>query len=64
MTSKIQTHKLGENNLEVSAIRFSRKGLSSGYGTASDKQEKFNLIWTVFDTAESLPPMRNEGGII
>jgi aryl-alcohol dehydrogenase-like predicted oxidoreductase len=58
---------LGKNGLQVSALGLGCKGLSFGYGAATDKQEAINLIRaayekgiTFFDTAEVYGPFTNE----
>jgi aryl-alcohol dehydrogenase-like predicted oxidoreductase len=63
----VQKHKLGKNNLEVSAIGLGRMGMSFGYGPAADKKEMISLIRaavergvTFFDTAEVYGPFTNE----
>lgn len=63
----MQTRKLGQSNLEVSAIGLGCMGMSHGYGPAADKQEMISLIrsafdWgiTFFDTAENYGPFTNE----
>jgi aryl-alcohol dehydrogenase-like predicted oxidoreductase len=64
---KMQKRKLGNSNLEVSAIGFGCMGMSFGYGPAGDKQEMISLIRaavergvTFFDTAEVYGPFTNE----
>ena len=59
--------RLGESNLEVSAIGLGCMGLSFGYGPAVDKQQGISLIRsavergvTFFDTAEVYGPFTNE----
>jgi len=59
--------KLGESNLEVSALGLVCTGMSFGYGPAADKQEAISLIRsavergvTFFDTAELYGPFTNE----
>ncbi|MEH2321283.1 hypothetical protein [Nostoc sp.] len=54
----MQTRKLGNSNLEVSAIGLGCMGMSFGYGPAADKQEMISVIRsavdrgiTFFDTA-------------
>jgi aryl-alcohol dehydrogenase-like predicted oxidoreductase len=63
----MQTRKLGNSNLEVSAIGLGCMGMSSGYGPAGDKQEMISVIRTAvergvtfFDTAEVYGPFVNE----
>src|SRR6476661_6490477 len=63
----IQKRKLGNSNLEVSAIGLGCMGLSFGLGPAVDKQEGIKLIRaavdrgvTFFDTAEVYGPFTNE----
>jgi aryl-alcohol dehydrogenase-like predicted oxidoreductase len=63
----MQKRKLGNNNLEVSALGLGCMGLSYGYGPAADKQEAISLIRTAvergitfFDTAEAYGPFANE----
>jgi aryl-alcohol dehydrogenase-like predicted oxidoreductase len=55
----MQKRKLGNGNLEVSAIGLGCMGMSFGYGPAADKQEMISLILCAvtravrfFDTAE------------
>jgi aryl-alcohol dehydrogenase-like predicted oxidoreductase len=64
---KMQKRKLGNSNLEVSAIGLGCMGMSFGYGPAGDKQEMISLIRvavergvTFFDTAEVYGPFTNE----
>src|SRR4030088_2698545 len=64
---KMQKRKLGNTNLEVSALGLGCMGLSYGYGPAADKQEAISLIRsavergvTFFDTAEAYGPFTNE----
>lgn len=59
--------KLGNSNLEVSAIGLGCMGLSSGYGPPTDKKEAIALLHaavekgvTFFDTAEVYGPLTNE----
>ncbi|MCI0696080.1 aldo/keto reductase [candidate division KSB1 bacterium] len=59
--------KLGNSNLEVSAVGLGCMGMSFGYGPAADKQEMISLIRsavergvTFFDTAEVYGPFTNE----
>ena len=63
----MQKRKLGNSNLEVSAIGLGCMGMSFGYGPAVDKQEVISLIRsavergvTFFDTAEVYGPFTNE----
>jgi len=63
----MQKRKLGNSNLEVSALGFGCMGLSFGYGKAVDKQQGISLIRaavergvTFFDTAEVYGPYTNE----
>ncbi|MGA3372416.1 MAG: aldo/keto reductase [Terracidiphilus sp.] len=63
----MQKRKLGNSNLEVSAIGFGCMGMSSAYGPAGDKGEMIQLIRsahdlgvTHFDTAEAYGPFLNE----
>jgi aryl-alcohol dehydrogenase-like predicted oxidoreductase len=63
----MQKRKLGNSNLEVSAIGLGCMGMSFGYGPAKDKQEMIPLIRaavergvTFFDTAEVYGPFLNE----
>src|ERR1700694_3507777 len=63
----MQKRKLGNSNLEVSAIGLGCMGMSYGYGPAADKQEMIALIRkavergiTFFDTAEAYGPFTNE----
>jgi aryl-alcohol dehydrogenase-like predicted oxidoreductase len=63
----MQKRKLGNSNLEVSAIGLGCMGLSFGYGPAVDKQAGIALIRsafergvTFFDTAEAYGPFTNE----
>ena len=63
----MQTRKLGNSNLEVSALGLGCMGLSFGYGPAVDKQDGIALIRsafergvTFFDTAEAYGPFTNE----
>jgi aryl-alcohol dehydrogenase-like predicted oxidoreductase len=63
----MQKRKLGNSNLEVSALGLGCMGLSFGYGPATDKQEAISLIRTavergitLFDTAEAYGPFMNE----
>jgi aryl-alcohol dehydrogenase-like predicted oxidoreductase len=63
----MQKRKLGESNLELSALGLGCMGLSYGYGPAVDKKEGISLIRaavergvTFFDTAEVYGPFTNE----
>jgi aryl-alcohol dehydrogenase-like predicted oxidoreductase len=63
----MQKRKLGNSNLEVSAMGLGCMGMSSAYGPAADKQEMIALIRaavehgvTFFDTAEAYGPFANE----
>src|SRR5258706_10044313 len=63
----MKTRKLGNSNLEVSALGLGCMGMSFGYGPAADKQEMISLIRTAvergitfFDTAEVYGPFTNE----
>jgi len=63
----MQKRKLGNSNLEVSAIGFGCMGLSFAYGPAVDKQQGISIIRaavergvTFFDTAEVYGPFTNE----
>jgi aryl-alcohol dehydrogenase-like predicted oxidoreductase len=63
----MQKRKLGQSNLEVSALGLGCMGLSYGYGPATDKQQAISLIRaafergiTLFDTAEAYGPFANE----
>ena len=63
----IQKRKLGQGNLEVSAIGLGCMGMSFGFGPAMDKNEGISLIRsavergvTFFDTAEVYGPFSNE----
>ena len=67
MNTKIQTRKLGNNVLEVSALGLGCMGMSFGYGPPADKKEMIKLIRsaveqgvTLFDTAEVYGPFTNE----
>jgi len=63
----MQTRKLGNSNLEVSALGLGCMGLSFGYGPATEKAQALALIRsahergvTFFDTAEAYGPCLNE----
>lgn len=63
----MQKRKLGNSNLEVSAIGLGCMGMSFGYGPAQDKQEMISVLRaavehgvTFFDTAEVYGPYTNE----
>jgi aryl-alcohol dehydrogenase-like predicted oxidoreductase len=63
----MEKRKLGNSNLEVSAIGLGCMGLSFGYGPAVEKQHGIALIRTAvergvtfFDTAEAYGPFVNE----
>jgi aryl-alcohol dehydrogenase-like predicted oxidoreductase len=63
----MQKRKLGNSNLQVSALGLGCMGMSYGYGPAADKQEMNSLIRTAvergvtfFDTAEAYGPFTNE----
>ncbi len=63
----MQTRKLGNSGLEVSALGLGCMSMSSGYGPAANKQDMIALIRTAvergvtfFDTAEVYGPFTNE----
>jgi aryl-alcohol dehydrogenase-like predicted oxidoreductase len=63
----MQKRKLGNSNLEVSALGFGCMGMSFGFGPPGDKQEMISVIRaavergvTFFDTAEVYGPFTNE----
>ena len=63
----MQKRKLGNSNLEVSAIGLGCMGMSYAYGPAGDKQKMISLLRsavergiTFFDTAEVYGPFTNE----
>src|SRR5215510_11865946 len=63
----MQKRKLGNSNLEVSAIGLGCMGMSDTYGPPADKQEMIALLRsavergiTFFDTAEAYGPFSNE----
>src|SRR5437868_2856737 len=64
---RMQKRKLGNSNLEVSALGLGCMGMSFSYGQPKDKQEMISLIRsavergiTFFDTAEVCGPFTNE----
>ncbi len=63
----MQKRRLGNSNLEVSAVGLGCMGMSFGYGPPMDQQEAISLIGsavergvTFFDTAEVYGPFTNE----
>jgi aryl-alcohol dehydrogenase-like predicted oxidoreductase len=63
----MQKRKLGNSNLEVSALGLGCMGMSFGYGPAGDEQQMMSVIRaavdlgvTFFDTAEVYGPFTNE----
>jgi len=67
MSKTMQKRKLGNSNLEVSAIGLGCMGLSFAYGPAMEKKEAVSLLRaavergvTFFDTAEVYGPFTNE----
>jgi aryl-alcohol dehydrogenase-like predicted oxidoreductase len=63
----MQKRKLGNSNLEVSALGLGCMGMSFSYGPAGDRQEMISLLRsavergiTFFDTAEVYGPFANE----
>src|SRR3954469_4309572 len=63
----MQKRKLGQSNLEVSAIGLGCMGMSWSYGPPKDKQQMTSLLRaavergiTFFDTAEVYGPLTNE----
>jgi len=63
----MQKRRLGQSDLEVSAIGFGCMGINFGYGTAMDKKDGVAIIRaayergvTFFDTAEVYGPFTNE----
>src|SRR5947207_4349 len=63
----MEKRKLGNSNLEVSAIGFGCMGMSWSYGPPRDEQEMISLLHaavergvTFFDTAEVYGPLLNE----
>ena len=64
---EMQKRKLGNSNLEVSALGLGCMGMSFSYGPPKDKQEMTSLLRaavergiTFFDTAEVYGPFTNE----
>ncbi|GET29286.1 aldo/keto reductase [Prolixibacter sp. SD074] len=67
MKTKMQKRKLGNSNMEVSAIGLGCMGMSFGYGMVANEKEMIKLIHvavekgvTFFDTAEVYGPFINE----
>src|SRR4029077_9791661 len=67
MEGSMQKRKLGNSDLQVSALGLGCMGMSFGYGPAVDKKEGISLIReavergiTFFDTAEVYGPYTNE----
>lgn len=63
----MQKRRLGNSNLEVSALGLGCMGMSHGYGPPADKQDMIQLLRTavergvtLFDTAEAYGPYTNE----
>ncbi len=63
----MKKRKLGNSNLEVSAIGFGCMNMSFGCGPAADKKQAISVIRAVvergvtfFDTAEVYGPLTNE----
>jgi aryl-alcohol dehydrogenase-like predicted oxidoreductase len=63
----MQKRKLGNSNLEVSAVGLGCMSMSFGYGPPADRREMISLIRaavergvTLFDTAEAYGPFTNE----
>jgi aryl-alcohol dehydrogenase-like predicted oxidoreductase len=63
----MQKRRLGNSNLEVSALGLGCMGMSFGYGPAADKRQMISLIRsavergvTFFDTAQVYGPFANE----
>ena len=63
----MQKRKLGQSNLEVSALGFGCMGISFGYGQALSREDGIGIIRaafdrgvTFFDTAEAYGPYANE----
>jgi len=64
----MEKRKLGNSNVEVSALGLGCMSMSFGYGPAADRQEMISLMRTAvdrgitfFDTAEAYGPFTNEG---
>jgi aryl-alcohol dehydrogenase-like predicted oxidoreductase len=64
---EMKTRRLGNSNLEVSALGLGCMGMSFGFGPASDRKEAISVIRsavergvTFFDTAEVYGPFTNE----
>src|SRR5687768_10892586 len=65
--TRMKKRKLGNSDLEVSALGLGCMGLSFGYGPATDKEQAISLIRAAvergisfFDTAEVYGPFTNE----
>src|SRR5439155_13777952 len=65
--NKMQKRRLGNSNLEVSALGLGCMSMSGGYSLSPDRQEMIALIRaavergvTFFDTAQVYGPFRNE----
>src|SRR6266702_4547852 len=57
----MQERKLGNSNLEVSALGPGCMGMSYGYGPAATKQEMISLIRTAVELiGEALAPVRDQ----
>lgn len=63
----MQKRKLGNSDLEVSALGFGCMGMSQSYGPAGDRRDMISLLRTAvehgvtfFDTAEVYGPLHNE----
>src|SRR6266478_3801669 len=66
----METRKLGNSNLEVSALGLGCMGMSVGYGPASDKKEMISLIRTAvergvtfFDIAGAVKDLIQQGKV-